>query len=44
MSLSPRNANPAVTRFRRIMTLSLLIRLSVLLVALFLLGTYLGGI
>jgi hypothetical protein len=39
-----RDANPAVTRFRRIVTLSMLIRIAVLLVALLLLARYLGGI
>jgi hypothetical protein len=41
--LSLRNPNPAVSRFRRIMTLSLLVRVAVLTVAAFLLIAYLGG-
>jgi hypothetical protein len=38
-----RNANPAVARFRRVMSLSLAVRLAVLLVAAYLILVYLGG-
>jgi len=41
---SPHSANPAVARFRRVMSLSLAVRLAVLLVAAYLIVTYLGGI
>jgi hypothetical protein len=38
-----RNANPAVARFRWVVTLSLLVRVAVLVVAAYLVLTYLGG-
>jgi hypothetical protein len=43
MLLSPRNANPAVARFRRVVTLSMLVRVVVLLVAAYLIIAYVGG-
>lgn len=42
--MSPaRDANPAVTRFRQVMTVSMLVKIGVLFAALLLLGAYLGG-
>lgn len=41
--LSLRNPSPAVARFRRVVTLSLLIRVVVLMVAGYLILTYVGG-
>jgi hypothetical protein len=37
------SANPAVVRFRRIMSLALMVRLSILLVAAYLVLTYVKG-
>jgi hypothetical protein len=38
------SANPAVARFRRVISLSLAVRIAVLLVAVYLLLAYAGGI
>ncbi|HEV8049312.1 MAG TPA: hypothetical protein VGP88_01830 [Thermoplasmata archaeon] len=38
------SANPAVARFRRVMSLSLAVRLAVLLVAVYLILAYVGGV